>query len=114
MEIKVEKKKNLITGWKILFRYLFERRKEVIVLSILGVFSGFANASVPYIIGQFFDALISPDLVITIATLTLTAWVLLGAWIFIQVVSNSVDWFIDIKNNIRIITDFSTIELFGQ
>jgi len=97
LETKIEKKKDLIRGWKILFRYLLERRKEVITLSILGIFSGLTNGSVPYIVGKFFDALISPNLLIFIGSFTVTIWIVLGMWVSVQITANSVDWFISIK-----------------
>ncbi|MCH7597545.1 ABC transporter ATP-binding protein [Patescibacteria group bacterium] len=87
----------LAKGWKILFRHLFERKREVILLSILGVLSGLANGSVPYIIGQFFDALISPDFIIVWGTLEISVYLLLAIWVIVQIISNTVDWIIDIK-----------------
>ncbi|MBI5817017.1 MAG: hypothetical protein HZB09_01175 [Candidatus Yonathbacteria bacterium] len=47
---------NLTEGWKILFKYLGEYKKEITLLSLLGVFSAFANASVPFIVGKFLDS----------------------------------------------------------
>jgi len=56
---KQTKKESFKNGWKILFRYLFEYKKEVMILSVLGVVSAVASGVVPFIVGRFFDAILS-------------------------------------------------------
>jgi len=85
-------------GWKIVFRYLLEYKREVILLSILGIISALANGSVPYIIGKFFDALLEPSS-IYITSKEIPFWaVLLSLWAIAQLFANSVDWINDRKS----------------
>ena len=77
-------------GWAILFRYLMTQRKEVILLSVLGVFSGFANGLLPYGVGKFFDALIAVDKVTVILSIEFSLMTLLGIWLILQIISNTI------------------------
>ena len=52
------KQKNPNSGWKIVFRYLGKYKKEIIILSILGVISALANGVVPFVVGSFLDAVL--------------------------------------------------------
>lgn len=88
-------KTDFTKGWKIIFRYLIQYRKEVILLSILGVVSAFANASVPYIVGKFFDSVLNPSLVIA-HPIEIPVWAgLLILWAFVQIIANVTDWIND-------------------
>ena len=83
-------------GFKILFKYLFKYKKEIILLSFLGVISGFANAAVPYIVGSFFDAILDVSKMVEYFDYTIPLWVafvvLFG---IIQIFANLSDWIID-------------------
>ena len=86
-------------GFKILLKYLFEYKKEIILLSILGVISGIANAFVPFIVGSFFDAVLDVSSQITRFGKTVPLWMfLVGIFALIQVIASSVDWVIDKKS----------------
>lgn len=86
-------------GFKILLKYLFEYKNEIILLSVLGVISGIANAFVPFIVGSFFDAVLDVSNQITRFGRTVPLWVfLVGIFALIQVVASSVDWVIDKKS----------------
>ncbi|MBT3730115.1 ABC transporter ATP-binding protein, partial [bacterium] len=83
-------------GFKILLKYLFKYKKEIILLSFLGVISGFANAAVPYIVGSFFDAILDVSKMVEYFDYTIPLWVafvvLFG---IIQIFANLSDWIID-------------------
>lgn len=70
-------------------------KREVSILTVLGLISAAANGSVPYITGRFFDALIE----LSQGNVTgsgLPIWgLLLAAWVLIQLVANNIDWIID-------------------
>ena len=91
-----QKSKDAFKGWRILFQYLLQYRKEIIALSVLGVISALANGTVPYLIGRFFDAVIaapsSPDGTI----FGFTAWIFfLTIYGVIQLIANITDWIND-------------------
>ena len=83
-------------GWKILFAHLLEYKKKVILLSILGVVSALANGTVPYIVGRFFDAILTSSSVFIGTRFEMPAWVFLliifGA---VQLIANVTDWIND-------------------
>ncbi len=100
-----KKKQNIKKGWKILFGYLFEYKKSVIMLSALGVISALANGTVPYIIGKFFDAILEPTVVFVGSAAQMPMWLLLMIiFAVVQIVADVVDWRNSIERS-RIATD---------
>ncbi len=80
------------TGWKVIFRYLFRHKAEVITLSFLGVLSAFSNSAIPYLVGNFFDALLgTSSLRILTFLIPLWAWYL-AIWVMAQILANSTDF----------------------
>jgi ABC-type multidrug transport system fused ATPase/permease subunit len=98
-EEKVDIKEGLSIIWR---RYLSPFRRELVVLSVLGLISAVATGFVPYVTGRFFDALVDisagRD---SEATLGLPVWILLlSLWALVQFSANSVDWIIDRKRRV--------------
>jgi len=90
----------LSRGWNILFKYLLRYKKDVIFLSIIGIVSAFTNAFVPYLIGNFFDALVSPREV-NIGDYILQMWfVILMVWLMVQIFATITDRLNDIRSRI--------------
>ncbi len=88
-----EKKNNFMKGWKILFSYLLQYKREVVLLSFLGVVSALANGTVPYLVGRFFDAILFPTNIFIGTTFEMPVWVsLLALYGTIQLIANVVDW----------------------
>ncbi|HLC95271.1 MAG TPA: ABC transporter transmembrane domain-containing protein, partial [Patescibacteria group bacterium] len=92
-----DQKAEIKKGLRAIWRHVRPFKKELSVLVVLGVVSAIANGFVPYVTGRFFDALI--DLsngtnVLTSSSLPLWA-VLLGVWVFVQLVANNIDWVMD-------------------
>src|SRR3989344_4142576 len=86
---------DITTGWKILFQYLGEYKREITFLSFLGVLSAFANASVPYVVGKFFDSLLNPSLIFTYPV-TMPRWAgFISFWVIAQLIANTSDWIND-------------------
>ncbi len=82
-------------------RQLRPFRGMLITLSILGVLSAAANGVVPFIIGKFFDALVTPHMLSVPLLGTFAAWaVLLSLWALVQIIANGVSWFIDRKSRL--------------
>lgn len=100
-----KRRKSLTMGWKILFKYLSEYKKEIILLSILGVVSALANGLIPYIIGLFFDAILNPSIIFINTSTEMPLWLFLII-IFgtIQIIADIVDW-INSKKRARIGTN---------
>ncbi|MES2087541.1 MAG: ABC transporter ATP-binding protein [Patescibacteria group bacterium] len=89
---------SLYTGFKVLFKYLASYRKDIIILSIIGILSAIGNGIVPYIAGRFFDAIITPG-VVTISGAVLPLYVaLLILWATVQLITSTIDWRIQIKS----------------
>lgn len=71
-------------------------KRALVALAAAEVIVAAANGIVPYIIGRFFDALITPH-VISIPNIDIyPAWaILLLAWILVQIIANGVNFIID-------------------
>ncbi|MBU6431267.1 MAG: ABC transporter ATP-binding protein [Patescibacteria group bacterium] len=90
---KKTKKEKLFAGWKVVQKYLLENKRSIVLISVLGIISALANGSVPYIVGRFFDALITPFAVFDGTTFTMPAWLLFIALFgLVQITANIVDW----------------------
>lgn len=88
-----KRQKSLKNGWKILFRYLMEYKKEVVLLSILGVISAVANGTIPYITGRFFDAILTPEIVFVGTQFEMPMWLsLIIVFGIVQLVADIVGW----------------------
>lgn len=91
--MKKTKKEKLFAGWKVVQEYLLENKRSIVLISVLGIVSALANGSVPYIVGRFFDALITPSAVFDGTTFTMPAWALfIALFAFVQITANIVDW----------------------
>jgi subfamily B ATP-binding cassette protein MsbA len=78
-----------------IWRHLRQYRRELIVVSVLGIISALANGTVPLLVGRFLDALIKPS------TISLPHFgfvplfaVLLTVWVVVQLIGNTTDWII--------------------
>ncbi|MBP9701894.1 MAG: ABC transporter ATP-binding protein [Candidatus Pacebacteria bacterium] len=78
-------KENLYTGLKVLLKYIGQYRKEITVLSIMGIFSAIGNGAIPYIVGLFFDSIAGTGYLS-----------LLILWGVIQFITYLLDWKINI------------------
>jgi len=97
MDMENIEKKNVESGWKLLWKYLMNYRRDIALLSFVGIFSAIANGTVPYIMGRFFDALITPSTYV-VFDIVLPLWgIIIILWVAIQLVANSADWLIDLK-----------------
>lgn len=84
-----------LSGWRIIFKYFLEYKREIVVLSALGVISALANGTVPYIVGSFFDAILDMSSVALSTSITLPSWAaFLILWGVVQAIANTVDWVI--------------------
>jgi subfamily B ATP-binding cassette protein MsbA len=91
---------SLYTGLKVLIRYLSRYRKDIVVLSIIGILSAVGNGVVPYIAGRFFDAILTPS-VVTIINIAIPLYLaLLILWAITQLVTYIFDWRIQIKSEV--------------
>lgn len=88
---------NIGEGLSVIWRrHLRPFRRELAVLSVLGLVSAVANGVVPYVTGRFFDALIGVSRGEVAASGELPLWIsLLLVWTFVQLVANNIDWIID-------------------
>ncbi len=89
-------RQNITTGLKVLWKYISQYRREIIVLSVMGIFSAIGNGIVPYVIGRFFDSIVSPS-VVTILSQTMPLYIfLLVLWAVVQLITYILDWKINL------------------
>ncbi len=82
-----------LVGWRILWKYLSVYRRELTLLSVLGVFSALANGSVPFIMGKFLDAILVSHTVFEGTPFVMPFWMLmLIIWGGVQSVAIFTDW----------------------
>jgi ABC-type multidrug transport system fused ATPase/permease subunit len=89
-------KENLYTGIKVLLKYMGQYRREITVLSVMGILSAIGNGAIPYIAGRFFDVVTSHE-VTTILSFTLPVYAgLLILFGIAQLITYILDWRINI------------------
>lgn len=89
-------KENLYTGTKVLLKYMAQYRREITVLSVMGILSAIGNGVVPYIIGRFFDVITSPERVEILSYSVPVFAALLTVWAIVQLITYILDWKISI------------------
>ncbi|MBI2047546.1 MAG: ABC transporter ATP-binding protein [Parcubacteria group bacterium] len=95
MEKEKKQKTNIRAGVKALWRHVRPFKKQLLLLSFLGLISAAANGFVPYITGRFFDTLINVSQGKSGAG-EIPPWLFfLGLWALIQFIANNIDWIID-------------------
>ncbi|MEK9209560.1 MAG: ABC transporter transmembrane domain-containing protein, partial [Patescibacteria group bacterium] len=93
------KKQDFIKGLKIIFKYLKVYKKDLIILSVLAIFSAIANGVVPYLAGRLFDAILSPSKVFDGATFEMPLFLfLIIIWGAVKLIADLVDWRSGIRN----------------
>ncbi len=88
----------LHTGARVLWRYIRIYRREIVFITILGVIAAVANATVPYIAGKFFDAIITPSHIQLFGRVWPLYAVLLALWAVIQLINSLMNWQINIRS----------------
>jgi len=84
-------KQNLAVGTKVLFKYLSEYKKQIVLISWMGILAALCDGFAPYISGAFFDAIIK--VATTTSLFGLPLYVdLLALWTLIQLVSSLLNW----------------------
>lgn len=89
-------KENLYTGIQVLWKYIGQYKREIITLSVMGIFSAFGNGIIPYIAGKFFDAITSLGAIHLFSHPVPLYGALLVSWVVIQLVTYILDWRINI------------------
>ncbi len=89
-------KENLSTGIKVLLKYIGQYKKEVITLSIMGIFSALGNGIIPYIVGRFFDVITSKETIEILSNAIPLYLAFLGLWAILQLITYILDWRINI------------------
>jgi len=91
-------KEGIITGLKVLFSYIGQYRRQIVILSIMGILSAIGNGVIPYIAGRFFDA-ISSSYIVHLLSYALPLYLgLLILWALIQLATSLLDWRINIMS----------------
>lgn len=103
MENKTEQnekitREGLRTGFRVLIKYLSQYRRDIVMLSVIGILSALGNGFVPYIAGKFFDAIIAPDTTSLFGVVMPVYMALLIFWAIVQLVTYILDWRIQIKS----------------
>lgn len=96
MEIASQKHSTdtLRRGFRVFLRFLRPVRRQLFLISILGLIASIANGLIPYLVGQFIDAL-SALFNAADTKSTHSALLYLALWFVAQIVANGLDWFDD-------------------
>lgn len=87
------KKEDFIKGLKIIFKHLRQYRKDLIVLTVLAIFSAVANGVVPYLAGRLFDAILSPSKVFVGTKIEIPLFLfLIIIWGIVKLIADLIDW----------------------
>lgn len=101
----------MLGGLKIIFGYVGVYRRELIILSILGVLDALSAAVSPYLLGRFFDAVLRPNEFFVIFGLSLSIWAwLLILWAAVQIITTVIEVgraFVSGKVNDSVYIDYS-------
>lgn len=89
-------KENLYTGTKVLLKYMAQYRREIAILSVMGILSAIGNGIVPYIIGRFFDVITSVERTTILGYSIPVFAALLILWAIVQLITYILDWKISI------------------
>lgn len=91
-------KQNLYIGFKVLLKYISQYKKDIVILSVIGILSAIGNGVIPYVAGSFFDAIITPGTIDILGYVTEAYIALLILWAIIQLVTYILDWKIQLKS----------------
>jgi len=87
-------------GLKILFSHLAEHKKDLVILSVLGVILSVAVATMPYLVGRFFDAILVPGKVFINTNFEMPLWLFfIILWGGVKLVADVADWRSGIKSD---------------
>lgn len=94
---RTKKQDETIKGLRIAYRHMLSYRKEVIFLGIIGVFIAVASGVSPYLLGRFFDELVTPT-TISIAEYAFPALIVFFLlWLLLSISENLLGWFKGVK-----------------
>ena len=98
-------KTNFKKGIKGVWRHIKFAKKQIVIISIISIFSALANGSIPLITGKFFDALIGISLGEE-PTGQFPVWAtLIIIWGIVQLLANNFEWVTDrLKRHLGIST----------
>lgn len=107
-------KKQTIQGLKIIFQHLSKYKSDLIILSVLGVISAITNGIVPYLVGRFFDSILSPSRIFIGSKVEIPLFLfLILIWTAAQLIANFVDWKSNVKNGYLSETIFANYIIKG-
>ncbi|MBU6427180.1 ABC transporter ATP-binding protein/permease [Patescibacteria group bacterium] len=91
-------KGKIYIGFAVLLRYMGKYKRDIIILSIMGVISAIGNGTIPYIAGKFFDA-VTGSAAVTFMDQTMPLYIaVLALWTVIQLATYFMDWRINIMS----------------
>ncbi len=97
-EEKKVTKEGIYTGFKVMLKYLGGYRKDILILSVIGILSAIGNGIIPYIAGRFFDAIITPSTIQIIGYVIPLYVGLLILWSVVQLITYIMDWRVNIAS----------------
>jgi ABC-type multidrug transport system fused ATPase/permease subunit len=88
---KALNKEDYFKGFRTIFFYLSQHRREVINLSIFSIILSFASGLAPWVTGKLFDSIISQSSLSLIGYTVKSVYLLLIGWFVLLLVSNITD-----------------------
>ncbi len=83
-------------GFKVLMKYMSQYRREITILSVMGILSALGNGVIPYIMGRFFDVITSDQAVNILGTMMPIYLAILILWAVLQFITSLLDWRINV------------------
>lgn len=95
-----DKKKKFGKSIKIIFGYILKKKWAIFILTVFGLLSAVGNGVIPYIMGKFFDSILSDELVFVGTDFVIPMFFfLLIIWVIIQFINALLDWAISIRGD---------------
>jgi ABC-type multidrug transport system fused ATPase/permease subunit len=99
-EQKKNKKVDFSKGLRIVWKYLRVYKRDVIILSIAGVFSAVGAGVIPYFVGRFFDGIITLTTFFANTDFAMNSWAFfIILWIMTYLIENIIEWRTSLKRN---------------
>ena len=96
---KNKNKEKFYAGLKIVIRHLAVYKKELIILSFLGVVSAITNGIIPYIAGRLIDTILKPSEIFSFVYFEMPFWLfLIILWFIVRLITDIIDWLMNLKS----------------
>ena len=99
LAMTMKNREQLVEGFKVVVKHLTNYKRDLVLLSLMGVFSAIAYSVEPYLVGRIFDTILEPNNIFIGTAIEMPLWLLcIILWIVTLGISNFIDWLITLKS----------------